>query len=218
MSNFLVAAWRWWLSVLLWFYIRSHLYKGWSHLHRFLYDRPYAKTEISTYATLSDLRDWISKQNWVADGWTELFDAVCSPEKVQAVGQEGDHNIGDCDEFAVYLTAAITKSLNAGLMQADKIRNPRFLTVCWMNREGKSDGHNVCLLEHVKDDGTVQYAYMDYGMPRPPQASPADVAQTVARDYAKKGDVVGIIAWSVSALDLTPIEVHIGRGWMNGRT
>jgi len=172
---------------------------------------------------LADLAAWIDQQKWVRDGLDSLFDAVCSPQKVQAVGQSGDHKIGDCDEFAIYLTAAIEKSLALGHMKEDNIQNPRFFTVTWMEKSGKAEGHNVCLLERPQPNGPPKFSYMDYGMPsEPPLDTPAQVAVLVASKYAGWSGVghgkveSGVLVWCACKTNLSPVNMGIGDGWNRG--
>jgi len=224
MKNALIAVWRFLASLGIWIWLNGRGYQGWSAIHRAIFDRKYKGTEIATYATLEDLAAWIDLQKWVKDGLDSLFDAVCSPQKVQAVGQTGDHKIGDCDEFGIYLTAAIEKSLASGVMKADQnVQNPRFFTVTWMEKSGKPDGHNVCLLERPQPNGPVKYSYMDYQLPsEPPLDTPDQVAVLIASKYAGwsglgHGKVEsGVLCWCATKTNMTPVKTGIGVGWTRG--
>lgn len=225
MNPTLLAIWRWLATFWSWLFLRFHFYQYKSYLHRYFWDREYDGTPLTVYATVNDLREWIAKQTWVADNWTELWDAVCTPQKVQAVGQgaakEGDvaHDIGDCDEFAIYITNAIEVSLAAGQMKELNIANPRFFTVTWMTPDGKPEGHNVCLLERPQTDGTVKFSFMDYGMPSIEMDTPAQVAVYVAQHYCGEpyGSVeCGVLVWCVSDCNLKPLKAGWGDGWVRG--
>ena len=224
MKNALIAVWRFLASIGIWIWLNGRAYQGWSSIHRAIFDRKYRDTEIATYATLKDLAAWIDQQKWVKDGLDSLFDAVCSPQKVQAIGQTGDHKIGDCDEFGIYLTAAIEKSLATGVMKADQnVQNPRFFTVTWMEKSGKPDGHNVCLLERPQPNGTVKFSYMDYDLPsEPPLDTPAQVAVLIASRYAGwagpghgKAES-GVLCWCACKTNMSPVATGIGDGWARG--
>ena len=222
MKSTLVAIWRWLASVSTLVFLALRGYQIKSAVHRFFYDRKYRDTPITVYPTLAELHAFIAKQEWVRDGLDSLWDAVCTPQKVQAVGQ-GDHKVGDCDEFAIYTTAAVEKALAAGLMKDTNIANPRFFTVVWMEHNGMPDGHNVCLLERPQPNGTVKYSYMDYHMPsEPPLDTPAQVAVLVAASYAGwsssgHGTVEsGVMCWCAAKTDLTPTASGMGDGWNRG--
>lgn len=136
---------------------------------------------------------------------------------------EADWTTSQCDEFAIYLTAAIEKSLAAGQMTEMNIREPRFFTVTWMERSGAAEGHNVCLLQRPQKDGTVLYSYMDYGMPsEPPLATPAQVAVLIASRYAGWSTTghgtqeSGVLCWGIQRTNLSPETVSTGSGWVNG--
>lgn len=222
MREILLSMWRKIVMGVLWFFFNTRLYRAKSMLHRFFFDRKYRGTPIATYGSLKELVAWLDKQEWKRDGLDTAWDAVCTPEKVQAIGQGGDHRIGDCDEFAVYIVAAIEKSFGAGLMAAEDIRHPRFFTVLWMTRDGVPDGHNAALLEHLQPNGSVKYSYMDYALPGRKHETPAQVAVQLAADYAgwmttgHGTQESTVLFWAISDSDLRLIECGFGDGWMRG--
>jgi hypothetical protein len=231
MKTTLVAIWRWVASVCTLGFLALRGYQIKSAVHRFFFDRKYRDTPITVYPTLAELHAWIDQQKWVKDGLTSLWDAVCTPQKVQAVGQgsgplaKGDkvHEVGDCDEFAIYTTAAIEKALALGQMKEKNIANPRFFSVVWMERNGMPDGHNVCLLERPQPNGPPKYSYMDYYMPsEPPLDTPAQVAVLIASTYAGwaknnyGGVESGVMCWCAAKTDLTPTMSGMGYGWNRG--
>lgn len=193
-------------------YLRLHGYQLWSYLYRFVWERKYKSVKIHRFERLALLVDFIRLQKWKADSWKEMFDAVSSPEKVQAIGQDasGDHLIGDCDEFAVYLANAISVSLKAGMMAADGIANPRFLTITWIDKKTKkAGGHNVCLLEYPSEVGSSLYAYMDYGKPSAKFFTIGDVVKLVRDTYVGEGNHIGL-AWCAADPNLKPWITHWG--------
>jgi hypothetical protein len=136
---------------------------------------------------------------------------------------EADWTTSQCDEFAIYLTAAIEKALALGQMQEMNIANPRFFTVMWMEKTGRPEGHNVCLLERPQPNGTTKYSYMDYGMPsEPPLDTPGQLAVLIASRYAGwsstgHGTVEsGVLCWSTAHTNLKPDQTGFGDGWNKG--
>lgn len=225
MKNALVAVWRFLASVGIWIFLMGRMYQFKSWIHRRLFDRQYDNTPITVYPTVKALQEWVAKQEWVKDDIRSGWDAVCTPNKVQAVGQGGDHRVGDCDEFAIYITAAIEKALATGTMTEMNIANPRFFTVTWMERNGMPDGHNVCLVERPQPGGLPpKYSYMDYGMPsEPPLDTPAQVAVLIAQSYAgwsgtgHGSQESGVLCWGIQRSNLSPVQAGLGSGWNKGR-
>jgi hypothetical protein len=136
---------------------------------------------------------------------------------------EADWTTSQCDEFAIYLTAAIEKALAVGQMTEMNIANPRFFTVMWMEKTGRPEGHNVCLLERPQPNGTTKYSYMDYGMPsEPPLDTPGQLAVLIASRYAGwsstgHGTVEsGVLCWSTAHTNLKPDQTGFGDGWNKG--
>ena len=194
------AVWQFVCAVVAWVAFNSRVLKLHSMLHRALYDRKYAGTAVATYKSVNELANWIAEQKWVADDWTALWDAWCTPNKVQAVGQtDGSHEIGDCDEFAIYIAAAVEKSLALSTLGDSGIDRARVLTVMWT--EGyKLGGHNVALFSYKQvTDGATWYAYMDYGLPSVKRLTVQEVVQDVRDRYAKGSLGLG---WAVSTFDL----------------
>lgn len=382
-----LATWRFLVSIAVWAWIMGRAYKAKSAFHRALFDGKYKDTEMPLYTSLHALKKWIAAQKWTMDSWDSLFDAICTVQKIQAVGQSGNHMIGDCfakgtlvlrddhqlvpveallegdhiwgldtwtmvtktwdkpvlptwsvrlnngssmrltpdhkvwvldcgahansavfqpcscpvagrtsrrvtvrdlvpgqvltqptrlpddlasvgpgrahiegllrvvevvkggkelpcfdfetedhyvwlpeadwttsqcDEFALYTTYMIEKSLAAGYMKESNLQNPKLMSVIWVTKDWMPNGHNVCLLERPQPDGTVKYSYMDYGSPsEPPLDTPAQVADLIAAKYSghdKAGAAkeAGVACWAIQSSDLTPVRGGIGKGWLNG--
>jgi hypothetical protein len=194
-------------------YMGSGLYKRWSYVYRWLYERKYKDVQLATFDTLPRLATWVNRQKWKADSWKEMWDAISTPQKVQAIGQDkdGDHFIGDCDEFAIYSVAAIQGSLAAGLMKGENIAAAYILSVTWFNPTKMKTlfgfgGHNVCLIEF--SDMGPKYAYMDYYLPSKRAGSIADIAEVVRQRYSGEGVIP--LVWHVAKLDLTPVQTRWG--------
>lgn len=192
-------------------YMRFRIYSFWSKLYRLLFEGRYRNIEISTYQTFADLEKFTRKLVWTADTWQQLFDAVSLPQKVEYIGnwQIGDKRVGDCDEFAIYITAAINKSIVDGVLldMSYDIRQALFFTVMWMDADGVMGGHNVSLLA-LDDPFIRQYLYMDYGMPRKqfdgeywiPFNSIDEVAEAVRLRYAGTGNTS--LGWAIHSGDM----------------
>lgn len=197
----LLRVWQFFCATVIWLWVNSRGFKLHSSLHRALYDRKYAATPVAVYGSMEEIAAWMRPQLWVQDDWTQLWDAWCTPNKVQAVGQGGDHNIGDCDEFALYIAAATEKSLALGTMKPGTYvpDSARVLTVMWT--EGvKFGGHNVALLAFKQiTDGTTWFAYMDYGLPSLKRRTVQEVVEDVRAKYAPKSLPLG---WCVQTHDL----------------
>ena len=191
--------WQFVWAALAWFAFKSRILKLNSVIHRFLYDRKYAGTPVATYKTVNELANWMAQQKWVGDDWTSLWDAWCTPNKIQAVGQtDGSHEIGDCDEFAIYISAAVEKSLALGTLESG-IDRARVLTVMWTDGY-KVGGHNVALFSYKQvTDGATWYAYMDYSMPSVKRLTIQQVVQDVRDLYANGSLGLG---WAVSTFDM----------------
>lgn len=200
-------------------FLKLRVYKFWSNVYRWLWESQWSDLKVSTYVTLSLITERARAGWWRADSWKQLFDAVSSPQYVEAVwsGQAPVPTEGfDCDEFAIYLTAAIAKSLENGVM-TDELQHPRFFTVLWMEKDGWTPrGHNVCLVSRLmpRPDGLGvvpthrQWAFVDYSALSAWCDSIDDVAKQVRDAYAKESTPIG---YCVSALDLTPYSVVWGR-------
>lgn len=192
-------------------YIGFGGYRLWSKIVQFFWERKFRDTQLSTFASLDLLAAFIGYGKlYKPDGWKSGGDAISSPQRMQAIFSgyvKADSDV-DCDDFMSYEVNAIDKSLANGLMVQEGIRNPRCLTITWM--EGWTGmGHNVCLLEYPqKVDGSVWYAYMDYGKPSNKCPDINAVVKLVREKYAKPG-YVGL-CWVAADRDFKPWLRHWG--------
>lgn len=179
----------------LFLYLRLGGYRLWSSIHRFLFDKKWKDVELPRL-TVKEAQEKMQSFKWIADGPKELFDAVCTPQKVQAVGFDGSSPHGnDCDEEGIWLSNVLVPDGN--------LIEPCFLTVTWYDqRAGKFGGHNVCLL--ICSDGLK---YMDYHSPSAPQKKVEDVVGQVIKTYAEGST---LLVWCVSSKDLKPLEANWG--------
>jgi len=206
--------WYWVCVFFAYWYLRLRIYKYWSLVYRRIYESQYDGVPIAVYPDLQALATFVAGQRWEKDSWRELFDAVSSPNKVQArwLGEEAVGG-NDCDEFAIYLTAAIRKSLAYGRMQDDGVKQTYFFTVTWFEPGkgllGKPRGHNVCLLEYPSQGRPSRWAFMDYGMPSQLRDTIGEVVHDVREMYSE-GAPYWPLVWAVSDLSLTPLEMGVG--------
>lgn len=192
-------------------YLQLHIYKIWSNIYRFFRERRFRDIPLRHFSDLKDLGKYLSENSgkWTADKWEQLFDAVSYPSKAQEVFDDKFKPTSgfDCDDYAIYITNVLERSLAIATMPAAStaipVADPRFFTVTWL--EGwKPGGHNTCLVK--TPDG--RFAYMDYGMPTGHATTPGSVARNIIDAYASKE--AASIVWSISKGDLTPLEVHWG--------
>jgi hypothetical protein len=199
----------------LYVYLSGGIYRLWSNIHRFLFDRKWKNVPLPTFGSIPEVVERMREFDWKRDGMSELFDAVCTPQKVEAVGFDGSSPHGnDCDEEAIWLTNVIHKSLpfkmiseitEAGLIGVE------FFTVTWYERQGRFGGHNVCLLRYV--DG---FKFMDYSYPSRLCKSIDEVADLVIKTYAGwdtsgHGTQEAIrVVWCIADEKLRPLMTKIG--------
>lgn len=200
-------------------YMRAHLYRFWSWVHQRTSDRRWDKVQLNMYTSLRQIATWMGSFKWKADSWRELFDAVCTPQKVQAVGSDSPHG-NDCDEAARYVSCSIEHARVTGLLDPEGVHRAWFLTVTWMEEDGTTGGHNVALVEFFGENGVIQYAYMDYGMPHRRYATAHDVALEVVRDYAgwrtngSARQQASLLAWfKADPWSLAPAESRWNTKW-----
>lgn len=205
-------------------FIMGHCYRLWSLLHRAIYDRKYRDVPLLTLTV--DQASWkMESFRWEYDGFNEFGDAVCSPQKVTAVGfkDENDPNMkgpkpgwcpellwrfyiwltwhgNDCDEEAIFLVNSLVDP---------QIQSAEFMSVGWYNPDKSRNaqnsgymGHNVCLLRQME-----MLRYMDYGTPGDYHASEDAVAQDVVKRYTNGRGV--LLCWHVSDKNLVPLRGKI---------
>lgn len=193
-------------------YLGWGIYAKWSKVHRFLFDRKWKDVYVPHFNNLWDVALKMRTFKWKRDGISELWDAVCTPQKVQAVGFDLTSPHGnDCDEEAIWLTNVIDNSLpfrGDGYVE-QRVIGASFFTVTWYEpATNHFSGHNVCLLNCT--DG---FRYMDYHEPSDPCRTIDEVVQTIVDKYAgwdSSGhgtrDAV-VLCWCLSTKDLKPYMV-----------
>lgn len=190
-------------------YFGLGLYRLNSEIHRAIYDRKWKDTPLPAFSSLSEIAMKAKTFSWKQDGIKELGDAVCTPQKVQAVGFDGTSPHGnDCDEAAIWLANVITENIPFK-DQTDKISQGivgvYFMTVMWYTPEIGFGGHNACLIAY-EIAGVNFVRYMDYGMPNPMKMSTSEIADQIVKKYAPEGSVR--LPWVVSDKDLSPLMLE----------
>lgn len=195
----------------IYLYFRLYIYGIWSWAYRALFERQFIFKKVAVYPSLTALSMRMKNLKWMPDTYRQLGDVISSPGRVEAVlsGEiEQPFENTDCDEFAVYLTNAIERSLTdpeCPIQQNEPhLEKAEMLTIMWGGK--KYEGHNVCLLTY--DDGDKKsYCYMDYGMPSPHVGSVKEVVQQVLKLYAPDSYCLG---WAISNKNVLTKYVKIG--------
>jgi hypothetical protein len=184
----------------------SHVYRRWSRLYRWLWERKYNLVPLKSFTTFLDLARYLRTMVWVADGPLQLWDAISTPQAVQwRVDNREKKDVGDCDEFAIYISNVISTAMAQGKFADPHLVEVCFLTVTWMvPSTGETGGHNVCGLKW-KYPNYEAYGYMDYGMPISSCFSWEEVAEAVRVRYTSAKDVVSL-GWSRHTPNLDFIE------------
>jgi hypothetical protein len=188
-------------------YQRLGLYGLWSKAYRWLYNRQYRDTTLSTYTSFQKLEQARRVLIWKADGPKELWDAIASPEYVEYVLRiRPDKHVGDCDEFAIYNVATLNGSVAAGVFDDKTFQHASLLSIGWLDKEGKFNGHNVALLT-FEVAGVSVYSYVDYGMPSERRHTVRQVVQDVLDHYVPGATLIG---YAVNSEVLHPGIVEVG--------
>lgn len=198
-------AWYFLATFYTYWCFKLRVYQLKSYVYRWIWEREYQDIRISTFESLQKLAKHIKPQWWRADGWRQLWDATSYPGKAELVfrGIVNPPIQGfDCDDYAVFLTAAITESLAQGVL-TDLVHRPKILNVMWFE-SWIPHGHSVCLLviPPSLESSTVRYSYMDYGIPSHPQNSVQEVVDLIRANYSEHD--ISPSVWCMTGLDLTP--------------
>lgn len=135
------------LQLVFWIWFVTRGYYLWSKFWRFLLERDYREQPLTAYASMAQLEEHLGKMTWVQDPLGGMFDVISSPQKVEAILRKkltGECEVaaaGDCDEFAQYAADRIENMV--GLHRAN-VKAPQFMTVNWLDKDGKFHGHNIC--------------------------------------------------------------------------
>ena len=171
-------------------WIGSHLMRLWSAIHRRFHCSGYGTAPLPKMDVTSAAQKMHSFQ-WRRDGARSLWDAVCTPQKVLAIGFDpfAVTEDNDCDEEGIFL---------ANTVEDPWVLKVEMMTVMWWDPKEGFGGHNVCLL--TRHNG-VQY--MDYGSPSVMVQTEREVAELVLRRYTHEGT---LLSWYISDKDLRPLR------------
>lgn len=186
-------------------YLR-HVYRRWSRLYRWLWERQYRNVAIPDYLSFLDIAMTLRRMKWVADGPKQLWDAISTPEAVQwRLDNLPGREVGDCDEHAIYIADRIVSAQKKGSFADKNLVEVCFVTITWIvPATGEMGGHNVCGLKWKFLDREM-YGYMDYGMPIMASLSWDEVAEAVRVRYSGAQEVVSL-GWSRHTPTLDFIE------------
>jgi hypothetical protein len=186
----------------IWLYFKLRIYRAWSSLYRFIYERKYKDVKLPEYKTLREIVAFTKTLTWTADTFRELFDATSTPEKVQYIGTEGNKLVGDCDEFAIYNAVSINNAIERGEMK--ECASAKIMAVMWMDPFGKTNGHNVALIEMADHNA---FTYMDYNVPSIYSMNVLDVANAVIHQYSMGSRLLGYAVSDPRTLKLETIKL-----------
>jgi hypothetical protein len=196
---------RYLIRPLLYLYFRF-LMRRWSRLYRSMAEKEYRYARVRPQADLPALIHFIKPAKYVPDGWTKLWDAISYPGRTQIIlDAPGSKEIGDCDEYALFLATAIDESVrvreNSMNWGTSRAFRTSMLTVFWVGDSGMG-AHNVCAIQWFGNEG---FSYMDYGVPDGPAKSYETLAKLVASRYDKNTQV---LVWSRHDIFLNHIETR----------
>ena len=192
----------------------AFIYCWWSRLYRLIWEWKYSSYPVTSYRTIDDLAATMNTCVWIPDSWVHLGGSFSYPGTVQHIidtQPAGNRQIGDCEEFAVYLANALEQSSTYGGFLDGRfalapwnglvVNSAKILTLGWLDVAGNYDGHNVALIEWT--NGT--FSYMDYFMPSDPRKNVSEILGQILLNYAPDGT---LLFWSIHDKDLNFQEVH----------
>jgi hypothetical protein len=169
---------------------RLKIYKMWSYLYRFLFQRKYNQYKLETYYDLRALENVFKSLKWTKDSTKELFDSCGSAHWVQyclnQIKNTGIQPEGalDCDDFSNYAISTLWQYKNAhpyklSLVCVSYKKSPKFL-------KGLS-GHMVCLIEITQELPNLEinkfYHISNWGL-KGPFDSKEQAIKSIGSEYA----------------------------------
>lgn len=137
------------LKAVFWLWFETRGYYTWSRAMRWLLERKYRGQKLTEYANFGQLEAAVGTMKWKQDPVKGMFDVISSPEKVESLWRQAradavpdNEFIGDCDEFAVYCSTRIQDMIEKKRFNG---RDPYFMTINWLDKDGKFRGHNICV-------------------------------------------------------------------------
>jgi hypothetical protein len=134
-----------------WFWFVTRGYFWWSKFWRLILEKK-GGVKMTDFAGIGQLEQRLAEFKWRRDPLAGSLDVISRPETVERIyqdhkasGAEGQPEVGDCDDFAIYAADRVLASA-AIPMEA------YLLTINWFDDQGKWHGHNVCALKRGWDD------------------------------------------------------------------
>jgi hypothetical protein len=196
-------------GVAFWLFFKTHWIQNWSKTYQWLWQRN-KRTPIPQLVGWHETVAFTRELVWIADGFWKLWDIFPHPEYVQWAAANENGKAGDCSAFAVWLAAALGKSIGNGDFPSPDLLNTQVMSIGWIDAGGLYGAHNVCLIKCIEAGKIIHY-WMDYGypiaVPESVEGGLRAVAQAVVDAYAPGGVFV---AWAVTDwATLRPVEVHV---------
>lgn len=195
-------------------YVGARLMALKSKAYRWVWQRQYKDTPLKRFSSFLHLSTHMRPMRWRQDTLKELWDAVSEPGYIQHLMDQGNREIGDCDDFAVYLAAVIKWSMRKGSFLDSSLHHVCLFSAMWLDptlETGSTQvlgisGHSVCGLKWIHEDGAVEYGYMDYGMPIRRMKSWDEVAEHIRQRYTRQNPDTRSLGWCRNTTDLKLLE------------
>jgi hypothetical protein len=136
------------------------LYYLWSRFGRMLFEGLFVDKAIKEYRDEEELQQAMEKWVWRRDPLWELGDMISCPARVEYLATAGQP-VGDCDDFSIYCgTALAALEKKNGTIAGKIVKEISLLTVPWMEKSGKVNGHNVCVFRYLSPGGGWYWAWV----------------------------------------------------------
>jgi len=189
-------------------FIQTGLYYHYSRIVRSVVEYKFRHgPPLRKYANYTQLLDEAQRWKWRADTWRVGWDSFSYPSRVQDSINRRDPNIGDCDDWSLYLAWVLRALEDAGrIFEGYRCLWFRVLTVNWVDEHArKVKGHNVCVfILQPLGGGAPQYAHVSnwdkaHIKTGRYNGTPYASLEEVANDLTSNGRLLG---WAVCDLDL----------------
>jgi hypothetical protein len=164
------------------------------------------RSDLHEYKDIPELVSVVRNCKWRPDSWRQLWDTIGHPKHVQwLIDHDPGLLIGDCDDFACYEAEVINQQLQGQQFRSLVIYRAEIVSVLW-RKDGRSAGHNVCLIELLDPQAKSFFCYMDYGWPSLIRSTRKEVVADVLGRYSSDSVSLG---WARSdSSSLKPLEVE----------
>lgn len=192
------------IRLVLFFVHKVSLYKNWSNIYRFLYQRKFIKVQLPASITPTEAQKKMNLLTWSPDKAKELWDSVGSPHWVQhcineiEAGKKQPPGALDCDDFASWATNVIAN-----------VYRPVYLCQGWQIKDStgaetaKLAGHAICIYKGVDTKG---YFYCgNWG-----NIGPFTSVNSLIKDMLKRADGGSAVTWAAYDKQLNLIKTGNG--------